>query len=93
MKDNEILTMFMQADLVTLPDIHAKAPWCENDGELVYNTEENEEDLIDGNGETYGGTIKSKDILGDYVIFEVDSGCGWDYQVILAVANEVEGGD
>lgn len=90
MNDKEVLDMFIEAGLVDLPDIELKAPWLIRQGfELAYNTDEDEEGLLEGDGSTYSGEIKDQRTVGDYVIFTLDSGCGYDYQVILSSANEV----
>ena len=90
MNEGQVLDLFIQAGLVDLPDIELKAPWIIRQGfELAYNTDENEGDLLEGDGATYSGEIKDQRTLGEYVIFTIDSSCGYGYQIILSTANEV----
>ncbi len=91
MNDKDVLDMFIEAGLVDLPDIELGAPWTVwGEAELSYNKEGNQEDLLLGDGETYAGEIKEENQLGEYVIFKIDSGCGWDYQVILSADKEIK---
>lgn len=91
MEDNDVLDLFVKNGLVNLPEIYQKAPWYVTfNHELHFNTEENKKDLINGDGATYSGCIQFEQSLDDYTIFEIDSGCGWNYQIILSNENQVK---
>lgn len=76
-------------DEINWPDIFEDAIWYVSDDELVYNKEANIEDIKWGEGETYSGYVKDSTEKEGYAIFEVDSGCGFDYQIILKLSNKV----
>lgn len=84
---NKLFELFK--DEIHWPEVYEEAPWLIEDGELVYNTDNNIDDLKETQGKTYGGYAKSMTEKEGYVIFEVDSGCGWDYQIILKLSNKV----
>lgn len=84
---NKLFELFK--DEIHWPEVYEDAVWLVSDEELVYNKEANADDLETGNGETYGGYIKDSTEKEGYAIFEVDSGCGFDYQIILKLSNKV----
>lgn len=65
---------------------------CPVDGsEISYNKDNNVENLFDGNGETYSGYIKEGPVeIDGYVMYLLDSSCGFDYQAIFSLALKVE---
>jgi len=84
---NKLFELFK--DEINWPEVYEDAPWLISSDELLYNTDSNVEDLELGDGNTYSGYIKESTEKEGYVIFEVDSGCGWDYQIILKLSNKV----
>lgn len=84
---NKLFELFK--DEIHWPEVYEEAPWLLSSDELVYNTDNSVEDLRLGEGKTYSGYIKVSTEKEGYVIFEVDSGCGFDYQIILKLSNKV----
>lgn len=78
-------------DDIDWPEVYNDAVWTKNGEELSYNLAGSVEDLENGDGDTYGGQILGIGVKKEgYVLYTVDSGCGYDYQVILKLANKVE---
>lgn len=85
-----VLGLAIKKGLVNLPEMCLDCPWTETESEVIYNKENNTEDLLGGDGETYSGEIRNRAEFDKYVIFDLDSGCGWDYQIIFSLENKVE---
>lgn len=76
---------------IDFPEDNTKVCWCVSYDSVMYNTDNNVEDLLDRNGETYSGIIKGEPIeLGGYVMYTLDSECGFDYQAIFSLALKVD---
>lgn len=73
------------------PEVYENAVWCD-DGEMVtYNRAGDLNDLQNEEGCTYSGEIRGEAVEKEgYVIYNLDSGCGYDYQVIFKLENKVE---
>ena len=77
-------------DHIHFPEDCTDLCWTESNDEISYNKENDVSDLMDGNGETYSGSVKSSIELEGYIMYELDSGCGWDYQAIFSRALKVD---
>lgn len=78
-------------DHIYFPDDWTKVCWTEDRGTISYNKENNVEDLLDGNSETYSGEVREGPIeIDGYVMYLLDSSCGFDYQAIFSLALKVE---
>lgn len=79
---------------IYFPEDHTKVCWTVDGSEISYNKENNAEDLIEGNGETYSGEVKEGPIeIGGYVMYLLDSSYGFDYQAIFSLALKVSEDD
>lgn len=86
--NKQLLELFKEH--IYFPEDHTKVCWTENGGEISYNKENNVEDLLDGNGETYSGEVREGPIeIDGYVMYLLDSSCGFDYQAIFSLAFKV----
>lgn len=80
---NSLLLELFQ-DFIYFPEDNTSVYWTIDGESVVYNKENNKEDLFNQNGETYSGYIKEGPIeVGRYVMYTLDSQCGWDYQAIF----------
>lgn len=79
-KELEVLQKFYEAGDVELLEIQLDAKWCEKQYEIHY--------LVDG--EIYSGELGYCSEIDDYVIYYLDSGCGYKYQLILSLKNKVD---
>jgi hypothetical protein len=86
--NKQLLELFEEH--IYFPEDHTKVCWTENYGTISYNKENNVEDLLDGNGETYSGEVREDLIeIDGYVMYLLDSSCGFDYQAIFSLALKV----
>lgn len=68
--------------------------WINHEDQIWYNMENCKEDLMNGSGSTHSCEIRYEIYKDDeFVIFEVDNGCGDRYSVLLTVANQMESSD
>ena len=87
--DKQLLELFEEH--IYFPEDHTKVCWIEDRGTISYNKENNVENLLDGNGETYSGEVREGPIeIDGYVMYLLDSSCGFDYQAIFSLALKVE---
>lgn len=87
--NKQLLELFEEH--IYFPEDHTKVCWTESYGTISYNKENNVEDLIDGNGETYSGEVREGPIeIDGYAMYLLDSSCGFDYQAIFSLALKVE---
>lgn len=84
--NKKLLEMF--EDHIDFPEDNTTVCWYINyDCNVCYNTDNNVEDLLDGNGETYSGLIKGGPVqIDDYIMYTLDSECGFDYQAIFSLS-------
>lgn len=76
---------------INFPEDCTEICWYADDYQVIYNTDNKLEDLIEQNGNTYSGLIKGQAVeLGGYVMYTLDSECGWDYQAIFTLALKVD---
>lgn len=77
---------------IDFPEDNTKVCWYVYCGDSIhYNTDNNVEDLLEGNGQTYSGLIKGNPVeLEGYVMYTLDSECGFDYQAIFSNNLKVE---
>lgn len=75
---------------IEMPDDFTKAIWTEERRTVSWNTESSREDLYYGDNETYSGEIREEGIvIGNYVMFRLDSSCGYEYQAIFCLDNKL----
>lgn len=88
--NTKLLKLF--EDHIYFPEDYTKIHWYVSYGDAVlYNTDNNLDDLLEGNGQTYSGIIKGEPIdINGYVMYTLDSECGFDYQAIFSLALKVE---
>jgi hypothetical protein len=87
--NKQLLELFEEH--INFPEDNTKVCWYADRDQVVYNTDNNLEDLYDQNGQTYSGEIRGEPIEVDgYVMYLLDSQCGWDYQAIFSLALKVE---
>lgn len=87
--NNKLLKLFKEH--IDFPDDHTKICWCVSYDSVMYNTDNNVEDLRERGGETYSGIIKGEPIeLDGYVMYNLDSENGFDYQAIFSTALKVD---
>ena len=90
--NKQLLELFEEH--IDFPEDHTKVCWTEDRGTISYNKENNVEDLLDGNGETYSGEVREGPIeIDGYVMYLLDSSCGFDYQAIFSAALKAEEND
>ena len=77
---------------VWIPDDYTEICWCEDEHNqgLIYNTDNSLDDLMNGDGHTYSGRIKSHIELDGYVLLTIDSEQGWDYQAFFSADKKVD---
>lgn len=75
----------LQSELNLNIVVYEGAVWCYEDDELSVNTAGDEDQLADGDGQTYGfyvrGCVESDD--GYVVFYDADNGCGTKDTVIV----------
>lgn len=86
--NNKLIKLFK--DHIYFPDDYTKLHWKEEYGSISYNTDNELSDLMEGEGNTYSGEVRSEVEIDDYVMYELDSGCGWNYQAIFSLSNKVD---
>ena len=87
---NSLLLELFQ-DHIYFPEDNTSICWTIDSGSIVYNKQNNKEDLLNQEGETYLGYIKEGPIeIGRYVMYTLDATGGWDYQAIFCLDNFVE---
>lgn len=87
----DIFLLNLFKDHINFPDDHTDICWTYTHEEVRYNTGNNVDDLMNGDGETYSGEDKLGEIVIDnYVLYTLDSGCGYDYQAIFSVDKKVD---
>lgn len=77
-------------EYVWTPDDYTEICWSEDVDELTYNTDNDIDALMNGDGNTYSGRIKSYVELDGYVLLTIDSEQGWDYQAFFSVDKKVD---
>lgn len=89
---NKLLKLFKEH--IDFPEDNTEVCWCVNYDSVMYNTDNNVDDLLDQNGDTYSGIIKGEPVEVDgYVMYTLDSECGLDYQAIFKLDLKVEEDD
>lgn len=87
--NNKLLKLFEEH--INFPEDNTKVCWCVSYDSVMYNTDNNVDDLLDQNGETYSGVIKGEPVeIDGYVMYTLDSECGFDYQAIFKLDLKVE---
>lgn len=87
--NKQLLELFEEH--INFPEDNTKVCWCVSYDSVMYNTDNNIEDLMDGNGQTYSGVIRGSAVeIDGYVMYTLDSQCGFDYQAIFSLALKVE---
>lgn len=86
--NNKLIKLFK--DHIHFPDDYTKLHWKEEYGSISYNTDNELSDLMQEEGSTYSGEVRSKVEIDDYVMYELDSGCGWNYQAIFSLNNKID---
>lgn len=78
-------------DEIWKPDDVTNYVWYEwAGGEVFWNTENNIEDLKNGDGATYCGEVIVDVVKGDYTLYVLNDGCGNKYQAIFDLRNKKE---
>lgn len=85
---NKLIELFKEH--VWTPDDYTGICWSEDVYELTYNTDNDIDALMNGDGNTYSGRIKSYIELDEYVLLTIDSEQGWDYQAFFSVDKKVD---
>lgn len=70
-------------EYVWTPEDYTEICWCEQHEHVTYNIDNNVDDLINGERDTYSGRIKSRIELDGYILLTIDSEQGWDYQAFF----------
>ncbi len=87
--NSKLLKLFKEH--IDFPEDHTKVCWQSDVDQVVYNTDNNVDDLMSQNGETYSGEIRGEPVeIDGYILYTLDSGCGWDYQAIFSAALKVD---
>ena len=84
---NDVYELFKEH--IYLPDDFTEVVWYEDNGTVCWNSDGSVEDLVNGNGDTYQCEIRGGGIVIDkYIMFLLDSGCGYNYQAIFSLNNK-----
>lgn len=87
--NSKLLKLFK--DHIEFPEDNTKVCWSISYGSIVYNTDNNIDDLMEQNGQTYSGEIRGELVVIDgYVMYKLDSQQGFDYQAIFSLALKVD---
>lgn len=70
------------------PDDCTEYVWYCSDGYVHYTTDNNVDDLFLGNGDSYCGEVEGELEKDGYIIFTINSGCGYSYQAIFKMSNK-----
>lgn len=62
--------------------------WYYSNHSVYYNKDGDVDALFNGDGNTYGGEVDFEFEKDGYVIFTLDSGCGYSYQAIFKMSNK-----
>lgn len=90
--NKQLLDLFEEH--INFPEDYTKVCWQSDLDQIVYNTDNNIEDLLDQNGQTYSGIVKGEPVKIDgYVMYTLDSECGFDYQAIFSLVLKVDEDD
>ena len=64
--------------------------WQVKQGEVSWNTDDNQKDLDYGDGNTYSCEIDGeRTVIGDYVVMNLDDGCGNTVTAVFLAEKEV----
>lgn len=85
---NKLIKLFKEH--VWMPDYYTEICWSEDVDNLTYNTDNNIDDMMNGEGHTYSGRIKSYIELDGYALLTIDSEQGWDYQAFFSADKKVD---
>jgi hypothetical protein len=87
---NEIKSLLDKIEFPTYLEVYDKAMWYEKDGEVYLNSDQDLEDLLLGDGNTYSFEIKGHIYFQDDAqFFNVNDGCGETITLVLNVGNEI----
>lgn len=86
-----IVDVLMGQDVLSCVEVH-DCIWMSDNTELHWNTDNNREDLFEGDGDTYHGYIKGTPTVSDdgYVVFTVEDGTGYTIDMIMLANKEVD---
>lgn len=87
---NEIINKFNEH--LVKPDLFLDDPWfVHNNGAVSWNSENNIEDLIEGDGQTYTEESYGESVeIDGYVLFTLGDSCGGQGQVIFNLNNKID---
>lgn len=65
--------------------------WYEADNEVHWNTDNNTDDLLEGEGDTYSCERKGSKVISEdgYVVYNTHDGCGGTVDLILEMSKRV----
>ena len=73
------------------PDLFLDDPWFEEHGNVSWNSENNIEDLINGDGHTYSECSYGEAVEMDgHVLFTLGDSCGGQGQAIFNLNNKID---
>lgn len=92
---SDVIEKMWQAGFVNKPEDLTEYIWYETDGnQILWNGENNLDDLYNETGDTYCEIINSNDgEIDGYVIYNISDSCGGSGQCIFALDKQVEAPD
>ena len=86
---NEITNKFDEH--LIKPDVIEQIWFEDSHGVVSWNGENNIDDLLNGDGNTYSGEIRIEGIeIDGHVLYTLNNDCGGEEQVIFSIANKID---
>ena len=77
-------------DLIWVPEDFTECLWYTTGDEVYWNTENNIDDLMTGDGETFSSEVYEETQRDGYVFYTCRDGCGGMDQSIFKLSNKVD---
>lgn len=73
------------------PELFLEEIWFEEKyGNVHWNGENNVDDLINGDGDTYSGEVRTDAVeIDGYVLYTLSNDCGGESQLIFKLSNKI----
>lgn len=88
--DKEVIQKF--DDHLVKPELFLEQIWFEQKyGNVHWNGENNIDDLINGDGDTYSGDVRAGAVEVDgYVLYTLGNDCGGESQLVFKLSNKID---
>lgn len=88
--EKEVIQKFH--DHLVKPDLFLEEIWFEDKyGNVHWNGEGNIDDLVNGDGDTYSGDIRTEVVeIDGYALYTMGDDCGGEGQIIFKLSNKID---